>query len=104
MSGPTHHHRQLRPPSSSGSASRDLGHESGFQSVASLESSVYESPLSISGLTGSYVDNMAGLGLGRASSDSLASLTSGISSFHLVPGAGRGRPPARRCRAPGDTP
>ena len=88
VSGPTHHHRQLRAASSSRSASRDLGHESGFQSVASLESSVYESPLSISGLPSSYVDNTAGLGLGRASSDSLASLTSGISSFHLVPGAG----------------
>ena len=45
VSGPTHHHRQLRPASSSRSASRDLGHESGFQSVASLESSVYETEM-----------------------------------------------------------
>lgn len=64
-----------------------LGHESGFQSTASLTSlpcgsmsgSMYDAP--ISALTGSYVENMSGLG--RAPSDSMASLTSGISSFHL---------------------
>ena len=40
---------------------------------------MYETPISV--LTGSYVDNVGGLG--HAPSDSMASLTSGISSFRL---------------------
>ena len=61
-----------------------LGQESGFQSTASLTSlpcgsmsgSMYDTP--ISALGSSYIG-----GLSQAPSDSMASLTSGISSFHL---------------------
>ena len=68
-------------------AHSSMGHESGFQSTGSLTSlpcgsmggSMYETPISF--LTGSYVDNVGGLG--HAPSDSMVSLTSGISSFRL---------------------